>query len=233
MCCAALLLCVPSLLVMSPGPGWAGAGHQRSSVPEQGSHCLVSEFGGVVFLGPLFPTDSTKTRKWDAGGNIFAWLRKRVTEVSFVFKEGHIKCKLIFKDFLIVCGKRNAPLKGDSSRDRCCSHTALLLYCSWSLEDGFSPVSPFSWVHKGTWYLSSHLRAPRHLPGAGRSETGPGINLSLPRAASRGKAAYPGCLRQHHLPTFGQLNVAREAALWHCQSWINTSVLDLDNLNNG
>lgn len=55
--CAALLLCVPSLLVTPPGPG-----HQLSNVPEQGSHWL-SEFGGVVFLGSLFPADSTKTQK--------------------------------------------------------------------------------------------------------------------------------------------------------------------------
>lgn len=58
-----------------------------------------------------------------------------------------------------------------------------------------------------------YLKAPRHLHGAGRSDTGPRINLSPSREASRGKPAYPGCLREHDLPTLGQLNLARGAAL--------------------
>lgn len=45
--------------------------------------------------------------------------------MSVVVKEGHVQCKLIFKDFLIVSGKSSAPLKGDSSRDGCCRHTHL------------------------------------------------------------------------------------------------------------
>lgn len=85
------------------------------------------------------------------------------------------------------------------------THTPLH-YCSRSLEDGFSPVPPFSSVHKGT--LGPHdiymgladLTQDKPVPG-------PRTNLSPSREASRGKAAYPGCLREHNLPAFGQLNL--------------------------
>lgn len=65
-------------------------------------------------------------------------------------------------------------------------------------------TSPLLLKEPGGWIQSSfsiffctqrYLRASRHLHGAGRSDTGPRINLSPSREASRGKAAYLGCLR--------------------------------------
>lgn len=40
--------------------------------------------------------------------------------------------------------------------------------------------------------------------------------LSSSREASQGKAGYPGRLREHHLPTFRQLNLAKEVSVLHC-----------------
>lgn len=41
----------------------AGPGHQLSHVPEAKVIAHHKEVGGVVFLDPLFPTESTKTQK--------------------------------------------------------------------------------------------------------------------------------------------------------------------------
>lgn len=133
--------------------------------------------------------------------------------MSLVFKAGLVHCKLIFKDFLIVSGKRNVPLKGDSSRDGCCRHTHLSITAQGAWRMDSVQFLHFLLYTKEADAHPGYLRAPRHLHGAGRSDTGPRINLSPCREASRGEVAYPGCLREHNLPTFGQLNLAREAAL--------------------
>lgn len=70
--------------------------------------------------------------------------------MSVVVKEGHVECKLIFKDFLIVSGKSSAPLKGDSSREGVAdTHTSLLLL-----------KEPGGWIQPS---FSISLRTQRYL----------------------------------------------------------------------
>lgn len=115
--------------------------------------------------------------------------------MPLVFKAGHVHCKLTFKDFLIVSGKRNVPLKGDSSRDGCCRHTHLSIIAQGAWRMDSVQFLHFLLYTKVPDAHPRYLRASRHLHGAGRSDTGPRINLSPSREASRGKAAYLGCLR--------------------------------------
>lgn len=167
----------------------------------------------VIFLDSLFPTESTKTQKWVIVGE-YVCLTKEGKNVSvFSFLRGTCRAQVNFQGSFYSAQKEKCTSEGRFLPYFQCqvlnTHTPLHV-CTGSPEDAFSPASPFPCMCKGARCPPSHLRAPRHLHRAGRSNTGPRINLSPSREAKWGKAGYPGNLRDHHLPTFGQLNLTKE-----------------------
>lgn len=142
---------------MSNAPEWGKAiAHQE--------HIAQKEVVTIKFL-----TVSTRPRNEVLERSMFVWLKKGITEVSKL-SERAMQSKLSFKELFTMPGKRNAPLREDSSSTSSagCWRCAPLHYCTGSPENGFDTVSLCSCVCMGTQCPSSCLKAPRHSHGAGR-----------------------------------------------------------------